>query len=574
MSIDDEFCQNCGTSRKGTTKPESTASATGSMLRRLGRLRSPKALLLIALIVGASLLGASFAFQPHSTTPEYLASLRDQLSQLNGQLSGLHQEADTLRSQVSALQGEISASQNKASALHGEIQQLQNQLNSLRSEILSLRQQLDDVGNQLTSARTSLNVAQQELNEIRSSLQEATAKVQQLESQLHQEKGALQSYIAYRDQAQRTHDSLLDEYNSRAGKYNDRMNTYNQKMNEYNTRWGNLKSKILGAAVIGVIAVAIASFLTGGLALSDIPTVLSILSTFGIDVQGMSTEYEALQQLKVWLQNEEDWLRSESKQLETLKSRLEKATSDLAHWNDMVQTQQALVDKTQNDLDYWTSQKNQLTSQLSEAQNRVNQLTTQVKDMESKQAQLQSSLDSDLAKEQQVESSAISKEVEVNRLQDLIQSRSKEKSTAETTLRKCEADMQNAKSQADALNYEINLVIVHPYLRWGGLAIFAIAIVALIVTAVGVATLMSGVRAGIGKMRRLRRVGPVQEITIPTETIEPAEEVPVQQAGVTAEAVEEAHAKPELTLIPSTPAAPKIVKRRKRRPAAAKPMRR
>jgi predicted nucleic acid-binding Zn-ribbon protein len=311
-----------------------------------------------------------------------------------------------------------------------------------------------------------------------------------------------------------------------------RVTAYDQKMQEYSTRWAKLKNNILALAV-GGIAIALAAFLTGGLELGVIPTILTILSsTFGIDVGGMWQEYNDLQQLKTWLGNELAWLRSDEQQLQALKVQLDRATSDLAHWNDMVQTQQALVDKTQNDLDYWTSQKNQLTSQLSEAQNRVNQLTTQVKDMESKQAQLQSSLDSDLAKEQQVESSAISKEVEVNRLQDLIQSRSKEKSTAETTLRKCEADMQNAKSQADALNYEINLVVVHPYLRWGGLAIFAIAIVALIVTTVGVATLMSGVRVGIGKMRRLRRVGAVPEITMPTETIEPAEKAPVQGAEV------------------------------------------
>jgi hypothetical protein len=63
-----------------------------------------KALLLIAIIVGASMLSASFAFQPRSTSPEYLASLRDQFNQLNGQLLGLQQEADNLRSQVNANQ--------------------------------------------------------------------------------------------------------------------------------------------------------------------------------------------------------------------------------------------------------------------------------------------------------------------------------------------------------------------------------------------------------------------------------------------------------------------------------------
>jgi hypothetical protein len=185
-----------------------------------------------------------------------------------------------------------------------------------------------------------------------------------------------------------------------------------------------------------------------------------------------------------------------------------------------------------------------------------------------------------LAKEQQLNSSIETDQAEVSKEQELIASRSSEKSTAEATLRKCEADMQKTKNEADAVSYEINLVVVHPYLRWGGLAIFAIAIVTLIVTTVGVATLMSGVRAGIGKMRRLRRVGPVPEIAMPPETIEPAEEVPVQRAEVPAEVpevVEEAPveipAKPELTVIPSAPAAPKIVKPRKRRPAAAKPRR-
>jgi len=84
------------------------------------------------------------------------------------------------------------------------------------------------------------------------------------------------------------------------------------------------------------------------------------------------------------------------------------------------------------------------------------------------------------------------------------------------------------------------------------------------------------VRAGIGKMRRVRRVGPVPEIAVPTETIAPAVEVPVQRAEfaeVVEEALVEIPAKPELTVIPSAPAAPKIVKPRKRRPAAAKPRR-
>ena len=135
MSIDDEFCQNCGTPRKGTSKPESKIAVTRIILGGLGRLKSLRALLLIAIIVGASMLGASFAFQPRSTSPEYLASLTDQLNQLKGQLSELQQQADNLRRQANALQGEIAASQSKVSTLQSQIQQLENQLTSVRSEI-------------------------------------------------------------------------------------------------------------------------------------------------------------------------------------------------------------------------------------------------------------------------------------------------------------------------------------------------------------------------------------------------------------------------------------------------------
>jgi archaellum component FlaC len=247
----------------------------------------------------------------------------------------------------------------------------------------------------------------------------------------------------------------------------------------------------------------------------------------------------------------------------------------------MIQNQQATINKTQNDLDYWTSQKNQLTSQLSEAQNRVNQLTTQVKDLESKQAQLQSSLDSDLAKEQQVESSAKSKEAEANRLQDLIQTRSKEKSAAETTLRKCEADIQKAKNQVDALSYEINLVVVHPYLQWGGLAIFAVAVAALIVTTVGVATLIPSMRAGIGRARRLRRTGPVPEIGTSIATAGAVVEVPVQGAGeapaeMAGEAPTEVPAKsvPESKVVQTETEAPEIEGPGKRTRPASKRMKR
>ena len=570
VPVDEEFCQNCGTARKEIPKPESKIAATRTIRRELGRLKSLRALLLIAIIVGASMLGASFVFQPRSTSPEYLASLRDQFNQLNGQLSALQQQADNLRSQVNALQAEISASQSRVSTLQGEIQQLQTQLTSVRSEIASLRQQLGDVQNQLTSTRSSLNVAQQQLDQIRNNLQEATNKVQQLESALQQQKATMQNYVANRDQAQSRHDSLLAQYNPRAATYNTRASTYDQKKQDYDSRMSAWWNRVL----VGGLACIVLC-----LGPEDVPCIIPCLSILGIPE--LVNEYNALQQLKSWLQTEHNWLQSEYQQLQALKGQIDQASRDVAHWNDMIQTQQATINKTQNDLDYWRSQKNQLTNQLSETQNRVNQLTTQVKDLESKQAQLQSSLDSDLAKEQQLESSAISKEVEVNRLQDLIQSRSKEKSTAEATLRKCEADIQKTKDQVDVLGVEINLVVVHPYLRWGGLAIFAVGVAALIVTTVGVATLISGMRAGIVRVRRLRRTGPVPGIGTPIETAGAVVEVPVQGAEETpakmaGEAPTEVPAKPapEIAVVQGPPTLPKIVKPRKgRRPAAAKPRR-
>jgi hypothetical protein len=100
MPADDEFCQNCGTPRKETPKPESKVAVTRTIRGGLGRLKSLRALLLIAIIVGGSMLGASFAFHPRSTSPDYLASLRAQLNQLNGQLLVFQQRADNLRNQV------------------------------------------------------------------------------------------------------------------------------------------------------------------------------------------------------------------------------------------------------------------------------------------------------------------------------------------------------------------------------------------------------------------------------------------------------------------------------------------
>ena len=147
----------------------------------------------------------------------------------------------------------------------------------------------------------------------------------------------------------------------------------------------------------------------------------------------------------------------------------------------------------------------------------------------------------------------------------MIQSWSKEKSTAETTLRKCEADIQRTRNEANALSHEIDLIIVHPYLRYGGLALFAPAIATLIVATVGTAKLVTGLRAGVGTLRRLPRklrARPTPEEAVPAEVVE---EAPV-----------ELPAKPELEVrvIPVEPTAPVIEKPRKMRPPAAKPRKR
>jgi predicted nucleic acid-binding Zn-ribbon protein len=556
ISIDDEFCQNCGTPKKRVLEEKSTATATGIRLGGLGRLRSLRAILLLAIIVGASMLGASFAFQPRSTSPEYLASLRDQLSQLSGKLSGLQQQADNLRSQVNALQAEISASQSKVSNLQGEIQQLQNQLTSVRSEIVILRQQLDDVGRQLTSARSSLKVAQQELSQLRSQLQEATTKVQQLESALQQQKATMQNYVANRDQAQSRHDSLLAQYNARAATYNTRATTYDQKKQEYDSRWASLNGKI-GDCVL--------RFLICGVVCAFVSQACLICLEACPGIGAMIAEYNALEQLKSWLSSELAWLQSEHQQLRALKAQLDQAARDVAHWNDLIQNQQATISRTQSDLDSWTAKKNQLASQVNDAQNRVDQLATQVTNLESQQNQLQSRLDLALAKEQELESSAKSKEAEVNGLLDLIQSRSKDKATAEATLRTCEADMQRTRNEIKVVSDEINLVVVHPYLRYGGLALFAAAIATLFVATVGTARLVTGLRAGVGTLRglpRKLRAKPAPEVAAPAEVVE---EAPV-----------ELPAKPELEVrvIPVEPTAPVIEKPRKMRPPAAKPRRR
>jgi predicted RNase H-like nuclease (RuvC/YqgF family) len=224
---------------------------------------------------------------------------------------------------------------------------------------------------------------------------------------------------------------------------------------------------------------------------------------------------------------------------------------------------------------------NQLTIKLNDAQNKVSQLSTQVTNLESQQAQLQANLDSDSEKQQQLKSSIESDQAEVSKQQELIASRSSEKSAVETTLQKCEADIQKAKNQVDALSYEINLVVVHPYLQWGGLAIFAVGVAALIVTTVGVATLASGMRTAIVRVRRLRRTEPVTEIGASIVTagtveapVQGAEEAPAEMAG---EAPAEVPAKsvPEIKVVQTETEAPEIEELGKRtRPASEKRMKR
>jgi predicted nucleic acid-binding Zn-ribbon protein len=529
------------------------------------------------------MVGASFVLQPHSTSSEYLANLRNQLTEAGSHLAQLQQQADNLHGQINSLQQQISASQSRVSTLQAEIQGLQNQLSSVTSEIASLHQQLDNVQSQLTSTQASLNTAQQERDQIQSSLQDATAKVDQLSSALQQQQATLQTYTANRDQAQQTHDSLLAQYNTRVQAYNDRANTYNQKMQDYNTRWSKLKKEIIdlmGVGIVGVALVGLATYITGGFDLGDVPAIISILSSLGInmDVGGMMNEYNELSQLKSWLQSEQAWLQSESTQLQSLNAQLDQATNDLAHWNDMVQNQQVTIAKTQSDLDYWTSQKNQLTSQLNDAQTKVDQLTTELKNLQSQQTQLQSSVDIDSAKQQQLNSSIESDQSELGKQQELITSLNSDKSSAETTLHNCDANTQKTKSEIDAVSYEINLIVVHPFLEWGGLAIFAVAIAALIVTTFGIATLVSGVRAGIGTVRglprRLRRTGPIPETGPSIVTAEMTEEAPaVQRAEEVPAEVVEVHAKPapEVTVIPIAPAKTKMTLPRKRKVAAAKP---
>jgi chromosome segregation ATPase len=195
----------------------------------------------------------------------------------------------------------------------------------------------------------------------------------------------------------------------------------------------------------------------------------------------MFAEYNALQQLKRWLGSELSWLQSEGQRLDTLKAQLDQATRDLAHWNDMVQNQQATINKTQNDLDIWTSKKNQLTSQLGEAQNKVDQLTAQVKSLESQEAQIQSSLIAAQTKEKQLTSSIQSNQAEVSRLQEDVATRSKEKSEADSDLRKVENELQKARQQAEELRGEITKSVLYPYLRWGGTTLLTISALTLMV---------------------------------------------------------------------------------------------
>jgi len=156
----------------------------------------------------------------------------------------------------------------------------------------------------------------------------------------------------------------------------------------------------------------------------------------------------------------------------------------------------------------------------------------------------------------------------------LIASLNNERSSAETTLHNCNADMQKTKSEIDAVSYEINLVVIHPFLEWGGLAIFAVAIASLIVTTVGIATLATDLRAGIGTVRelskRLRRRGPLPRIGRPIRRGEEAREASVQRAEVPAEGASTKPV-PEITAISTESARSKMVRPRKRKLAGAKP---
>jgi len=551
ISADADFCESCGAP---TSRPQERDGPEASHLVNFVNLpKTLKVALLLALIIGISLLAASLAFQPRSTTPEYTANLRSQLDQLNSQLAKLQSNASNLQTQIRSLKDQISSSQSKLTKAQAEIQELQSQLYSVAANIVSLKQQLDDIRSQLVSARATLVAAEQELNQIRNSLEEASAKVQQLEMTLQQQQATLQDYVVNRDQAQRKHDSLLSEWNTRVTTYNNRVETYNQKKQEYDARWAGLQKRILALIAIVVVCGVI----------GNIEGILTCLGLAGIDVSDMWAEHDALQQLKNWLDGESNWLKSEEQRLGTLKAELDEAKSDLAKWNERVHNQQALVANTQNDLDQWTSRKSQLASQLADAQNRVDQLTAQVRNLEFQELQLQASLDSDLEKEQQLKSSIEHDQAEVTSLADSIASNTSQKLALESTLQKCQADMQKVRKQVDALSYELYLVTAHPYLRWGGLGILTLAVGALAVTAVGVTTIAFILRVGLGRVRgltsRIRRPSLGPELEAPAK---PVEEAPAEMP---------ARVEPEVQVIPIEPTEQKMVKPRKRRPSPAKP---
>lgn len=442
---------------------------------RLRQLSRPVLVFLVlSLIIGASMLGASIGFAPRSASPEYLDGLRDRLDVLHGQIAALER-----------------------------IQQLQKELASVNSQIEDLQRRLENTQSQLASARASLLSAQQELVVLRKSLNEATTKVQQLEVELQRQQATLQSYTLSRDQAKTRHEQLLNEYNSRVSVYSARVGTYNQKSNEYDTRWQRFKNDVYACVVIAGAAVFITAILTGGFSLAMVPQALAVCQAFGIDVSKLWNEYNELLQLKNWLENELTWLQSEQQQLQLLKGQLDQATRDLALWNQKVESQQAIVTKTQNDLNYWISRKNQLESQVAEAQTKVDQLTSQVRDLESQEAQTQTSLNSALAKKKQIESSIQNNQDEFNRLQNLINPSSGPQPSIQLTSENVEAALRVARNQAEEVNYEILRVTVQPYLRWSGTALLTAGIASILIAAMGREGLRSIARGGVAMLRRL-----------------------------------------------------------------------
>jgi outer membrane murein-binding lipoprotein Lpp len=98
IPADVESCESCSVS---TNRSQERDGPEGSHLVKFASLsKRLKVALLLVLIVGTSLLAASFAFQPRSTTPEYTANLNSQADQLNSQLAKLQSDATSLRTQI------------------------------------------------------------------------------------------------------------------------------------------------------------------------------------------------------------------------------------------------------------------------------------------------------------------------------------------------------------------------------------------------------------------------------------------------------------------------------------------